>query len=78
MVIDKIILEVADEYQPIGTIYQALMAVMAGTPIAVPSFAFVFSRVCELIQKDLLEHKEIHLSGGGYYALCRRHRRYAY
>ena len=76
MAIDRYILEVAGEYQPIGTLYQQLILATRGKSIDFPSFGCVFVRVCALIGKDLLEYKHVQMSCGGYYALCRRNRRY--
>ena len=76
MPIDKYILKVADEYQPIGTLYQQLILATRGKSIDFPSFGCVFVRVSQLIEKDLLEYKYVQMSDGGSYALCRRNRRY--
>lgn len=76
MVIDRFILEVADEYEQIGTIYERLLSAICGYPIDVPTFACVFARVGELIRKDLLEHKYVRLPRGGRYVQCRRNRRW--
>ena len=76
MPIDKYILEVAGEYQPIGTLYQQLILATRGKSIDFLSFGCVFVRVCALIRKGLLEYKYVQMSDGGSYALCRRNRRY--
>ena len=74
MVIDRFILEMADEYQPIGTLHQRLVA---STCCPFISFGSVFFRVCYLIQKGLLEYKYERLSRGGAYVVCRRNRRHS-
>ena len=69
---DQLILEVADEYMPIGTVYQRLLTRTGGR---VFSFACVFFRVRQLIEKGLLECKQEWLPMGGCYIVCRRNRR---
>lgn len=73
MVIDKFILEAANEYQPIGTIYQRLIQT---TRVKFLSFGCVLFRIRQLIQKGLLEYKYEWLSHGGCYVVCRRNRRH--
>ena len=74
MVIDSVILEMADDYQPIGTIYERLMR---NVHCDFESFGAVCFRICRLIQQELLEYKFVELAGGGYYVVYRRNRRHA-